>query len=260
MFSKLLTDRRGPIGYVVLNVPERRNAISLDMWQALPGQVTALGSDPAIRCIVLAGAGNNAFSAGADISEFDANRAAEDTVRAYEEATRAATEALMQVDKPVVAAIRGICFGGGLALAMACDLRFAAADARFCIPAARLGLAYGIGGTAHLVERIGAALAAEMLMTARVYTAHEALMRGLVHQVAPEADFDDALAGYTATLASNAPLSILAAKRAIRHVATRREDLRAAAEQAADACTHSQDYAEGRNAFAGKRKPRFVGH
>lgn len=260
MFSKLLTDRRGPIGYLVLNAPERRNAISLDMWQSLPGEVATLGNDPQIRCIVVAGAGGEAFSAGADISEFETNRAGEQAARIYEAATHAATEALMQVPKPVVAAIRGICFGGGFAVAMACDLRFAAADARFCIPAARLGLAYGIGGTAHLVERIGASLTAEMLMTGRVYTAHEGLMRGLVHQVVPVADFDDALAGYTATLASNAPLSICAAKRAIRHVATRREDLREAAEQAAEACTHSRDYAEGRNAFAGKRKPHFTGH
>jgi enoyl-CoA hydratase len=160
----------------------------------------------------------------------------------------------------VVAAIRGICFGGGVALAMACDLRIAAADARFCIPAARLGIAYGVGGTASLVERIGAAMAAEMLLTARTYTAHEALMRGLVHQVAPTPEFDTVLAGYTSAIAANAPLSMTASKRAIRAAASDDETTRHAANAAAAACASSEDYAEGRKAFAAKRKPQFKGN
>jgi enoyl-CoA hydratase len=260
MFSKLITDRRGPIGYLVLNTPERRNAIGLDMWQAIPAMIHSLDSDPDLRCIVLTGAGAEAFAAGADISEFEANRASEETAQIYDAATRDAMTAIMESSKPVVAAIRGICFGGGVALAMACDLRIAAADARFCIPAARLGIAYGVGGTASLVERIGAAMAAEMLLTARIYTAHEALMRGLVHQVAPAPEFDTVLAGYTSVIAANAPLSMTASKRAIRAAASDDNATQQVASAAAAACASSEDYAEGRKAFAAKRKPQFRGN
>lgn len=260
MFSKLITDRRGPIGYLVLNTPERRNAIGLDMWQAIPAMIHSLDSEPDLRCIVLTGAGTEAFAAGADISEFEANRASEETAQIYDAATRDAMTAIMEASKPVVAAIRGICFGGGVALAMACDLRIASADARLCIPAARLGVAYGVGGTSSLVDRIGAAMAAEMLLTARVYTAHEALMRGLVHQVAPVSDFDTVLAGYTGAIAANAPLSMTASKRAIRAATTSDESIQRAAEAAAAACASSEDYAEGRKAFATKRKPQFRGN
>lgn len=229
------------------------------MWQAIPGLIHSLDTDADLRCIVLTGAGTEAFAAGADISEFDDNRASEETARNYDAATRDAVNAIMQASKPVVAAIRGVCFGGGVALAMACDLRIATADARFCIPAARLGVAYGLGGTANLVERIGASMAAEMLLTARVYSAHEALMRGLIHQVAPVADFDTVLAGYTGAIAANAPLSMTASKRAIRASTSEEEVMRRAAEVAAAACASSKDYAEGRKAFAAKRKPVFNG-
>lgn len=229
------------------------------MWQAIPGIMAQLGQDPEIRCIVITGAGNEAFSAGADISEFEANRATGDTARTYDSATHAAIAAIMDAGKPVIAAIRGICFGGGVAIAMACDLRMAATDARFCIPAARLGLAYGTSGTANLVASLGMATATEMLLTARTYNAHEALLRGIVHQVAPTADFDTVVSGYAASLAANAPLSMAASKLAIRLAVTGDPGRRAAAEAAATACSHSADYAEGRRAFAEKRKPRFNG-
>ena len=230
------------------------------MWQAIPGMIHSLDSDPDLRCIILTGAGTEAFAAGADISEFDDNRASEETARIYDAATRDAVEAIMNASKPVVAAIRGVCFGGGVALAMACDLRIASAEARLCIPAARLGVAYGVGGTANLVDRIGASMAAEMLLTARVYSAHEALMRGLVHQVAPVADFDTVLAGYAGAIAVNAPLSMTASKRAIRACTSDAPAHRQAAEAAASACATSSDYAEGRKAFAAKRKPQFNGN
>jgi len=259
MFSKLITDRRGTVAYLVLNTPARRNAISLDMWQAIPGIMAQLGQDPEIRCIVITGAGTEAFAAGADISEFEANRASGDTAHIYDAATHGAIAAIMDTRKPVVAAIRGICFGGGVAIAMACDLRIAATDARFCIPAARLGLAYGMSGTANLVASLGMATATEMLLTARTYTAHEALLRGIVHQVAPASDFDTVVSGYAGSLAANAPLSMAASKLAIRLAVTGDPGLRTAVEEATTACTHSADYAEGRRAFAEKRKPRFNG-
>jgi enoyl-CoA hydratase/carnithine racemase len=259
MVSKLITDRRGPLAYLVLNTPTRRNAISLHMWQAIPGIMAQLGQDNEIRCIVMTGAGTDAFSAGADISEFDTNRATAETARLYDDATRAAVASIMQTPKPVLAAIQGICYGGGMALAMACDLRLASADARFCIPAAKLGIAYGAAGTANLVAAVGAATAAEILLTARTYSAHEALMRGIVHQVSPAADFDTVISGYASAVAANAPLSMSATKSAIRLAVTGDPAASLAAEQAAQACAHSADYAEGRRAFAEKRRPRFNG-
>lgn len=229
------------------------------MWQAIPDIVNQLDQDPDIRCVVITGAGTEAFAAGADISEFEANRATEETAKTYDDATRAAVSAIMDCSKPVIAAIRGVCFGGGVALAVACDLRLAASDARFCIPAARLGVGYGSGGTSTLVGQVGAALAAEMLITARVYSAHEALMRGLVHQVAPVADFDTVVAGYTSGISANAPLSMTATKRAVRFALTSSPEDKALSDAAASACASSEDYSEGRRAFLEKRKPQFKG-
>lgn len=259
MTSKLITDRRGPIGYLVLNTPQRRNALALDVWLAIPRLVAELDQDDQIRCLVITGAGTEAFAAGADISEFEANRATEDAAKVYDDATREAVSSIIGCSKPVVAAIRGICFGGGVALATACDLRLAASDARFCIPAARLGIAYGFGGTARLAQIVGANVATEMLITARVYSAHEALMRGLVHQVAPVADFDTVVEGYTSGIAANAPLSMTASKRAIQAFLTPNANEREEAERAASNCARSEDYAEGRSAFMQKRKPVFRG-
>lgn len=259
MTSKLITDRRGSIGYLVLNTPHRRNALGLDMWQAIPRFVSEFDQNEQIRCLVITGAGTEAFAAGADISEFETNRATEEAAKVYDDATRDAVASIIGCSKPVVAAIRGICFGGGVALAAACDLRLAASDARFCIPAARLGVAYGVGGTARLAHVIGASLATEMLITARVYSAHEALMRGLVHQVAPVAEFDTVVEGYTSAIAANAPLSMTATKRAIQAVLTHQAHDIGEAEAAAVACARSEDYAEGRSAFMQKRKPVFRG-
>jgi enoyl-CoA hydratase len=259
MTSKLIAETRGSAGYLVLNAPQRRNALSLDMWQGLPEIVAAFDADPAVRCIVVTGAGTEAFAAGADISEFDDHRATEDGAKVYDLATHTATAAIAGCNKPVIAAVRGFCFGGGMALAMACDLRLAADDARFCIPAAKLSVGYSYDGTAALVARLGPALATELLFTARTYSAHEALMKGIVHAIAPVADFDNVVKGYVASLAANAPLTIKAAKTAIRAIVSGDAAERAAAETNIAACMTSDDYREGRNAFREKRKPTFQG-
>jgi enoyl-CoA hydratase/carnithine racemase len=260
MTAKLIAEIHGSTGTLVLNAAQRRNALSLDMWQSIPRIVADFDRNTNVRSIVIRGAGDEAFAAGADISEFEANRATDDSAKAYDAATGAATLSLTNCSKPVIAAIRGICFGGGMALAMACDIRLATDDSRFCIPAAKLGVGYGAPGTAALVARLGPSLAAEMLFTGRVYNAQEALARGIVQAVATRADFDSLLSNYTTTLAANAPLSIAASKMAIRAALSGNPQDRAAADQAVAACMASTDYAEGRKAFLEKRKPIFQGH
>ncbi|MFM9862348.1 MAG: enoyl-CoA hydratase [Micropepsaceae bacterium] len=259
MTSKLIAEIHGSTGTLVLNAPERRNALSLDMWQAIPGLVEEFEKDLGIRSIVVRGAGSEAFAAGADISEFEANRATDESAKAYDAATGRATLSLSRCSKPVIAAVQGICFGGGMALAMACDLRLATDNSRFCIPAAKLGIGYGFAGTAALVAKLGPSCTAEMLFTAKVYSAHEALMRGIVQAVAPVADFDNVLKGYTTMLGQNAPLSILASKKAIQAALSHDANDRSEADRAVAACMASADYAEGRKAFLEKRKPAFHG-
>lgn len=259
MTSKLIADIRGSVGYLILNAPDRRNALSLDMWVGIPPIIERFAQDPQVRVIVVAGQGQEAFCAGADISEFDANRASDQAAAAYDRATDSAVQSLYRCAKPVIAAIRGICFGGGFALALGCDLRLASDDSRFCIPAARLGIGYGLGGTAALVQRLGPGTTADILFTAQVYSAHEALALGIVQRLAPVSEFDALVEKYVATLSANAPLSIAASKAAIRATLSADTAARAEALRSVAACTVSADYKEGRGAFMAKRKPKFEG-
>jgi enoyl-CoA hydratase/carnithine racemase len=259
MTSKLIAEIRGSAGYLILNAPGRRNALDHDMWAGIPPIIERFAKEPSVRLVLLTGQGGSAFSAGADISEFDDNRANDESGQAYERATEAAFASLYQCTKPVVAAIRGICFGGGFALAMACDLRLASDDARFSIPAGKLGIGYGLLLTEALVRRVGAATAADMLLTARIYSAAEALARGIVQRVAPAATFDALVQDILATVGENAPLSLAASKTAIHAAVDGDEAARATAAKLFAACMRSEDYKEGRRAFAEKRKPKFEG-
>ena len=192
----LHVDREGPIGYVTIDNPTRRNAISAEMWRAFPRVLGELDADRAVRCIVLRGAGDHAFAAGADISEFERNRADSTATRAYEEATGAAHLALENSPKPVIAQIHGFCMGGGLAIALSCDLRYCADDAQFAIPAARLGVGYGLHGHRRLVATVGHANAREIMFSARRYDALEASAIGLVNRVVGRAELADYVAGF----------------------------------------------------------------
>lgn len=249
--------RDGPVGVLMLNRPDRRNALNREMWAALPDLVTALDRDPETRVLVLRGAGTEAFAAGADISEFAENRANPELARDYEALNGKAFAALRSTAKPAVAMISGFCIGGGLALALACDLRIAGADALFALPPARLGLAYPVDGLRDLLHAVSPAFAKEMLFTARRYKAEEALSAGLVHRVVPQDRIEAETRALVAEIAENAPLTIKASKRAIDALAGRpvAEDLTALAA----ACFASADYAEGQRAFLEKRKPRFTG-
>ena len=248
------------VATLTIDHPARLNAMSLAMWQSIPALVAQAVADPAVSVIVLTGAGGKAFCAGADISRFGTERTGAQAVATYDAAVEQAETALAQAAKPAVALIGGLCFGGGLGLAMTCDLRLCSDEARFRLPAARLGIGYGLHGVMRLTQRLGFAAAAEILFTARILDAAEAKGLGIVSRVFPAASFSDDSAACLATIAANAPLSLMAAKSALVQLAKPEGSRDPAAVQAAvAACYESADYAEGQLAFAQKRTPQFRG-
>jgi enoyl-CoA hydratase/carnithine racemase len=256
--GKLRVERDGPVGRLVLDNPERRNAIGADMWRAIVPAMAGFNADASIRCIVIRGEGTQAFAAGADNSEFEKNRSSEGDVKEYEAATSAAHVAIESSPKPVIALIHGFCVGGGLAVALSCDLRYADASSRFAVPAARLGLGYGVHGTGRLVATVGHAAAREIMFSARRYNADEALAMGLVNRVLPDAELDDYVRKVALELAANAPMTIAASKAVINALAEPNGDF-SDAEAAVARCMKSEDYVEGRRAFMEKRAPDFKG-
>jgi enoyl-CoA hydratase/carnithine racemase len=257
--GKVVVRREGAVGWVVLDNQARRNAVSVAMWQGLADALRAFRDDDGVRAVVLTGAGDKAFASGADISEFESRRSTEDAIAEYNRIASDANGALKTFPKPTIAMIRGYCFGGGVGLALGCDLRFAAEDAVFSVPAARLGLAYPMGSVKALFDAVGAAHAKEILFTARRYGAAEALRIGLVSRVVPGADLEKSVGECTAMIADNAPLTVAASKLAVdAMVAAPGGDL-AAAEAAAKGALASEDYKEGRRAFMEKRRPVFTG-
>lgn len=248
----------GSIAWAVLNRPERRNALNASMWAAIPPVMRALDHHPGVRVIVIRGAGAEAFAAGADISEFGAARQDSRAAADYEALNGAAFAAIRGAAKPVIAMIQGYCFGGGLAMALACDLRVADASAVFSLPPARLGLAYPLDGLRDLVATVGAARAKEMLFTARRLTADQALAIGLIDRLAGGAEAETRQ--LCDSIAEGAPMTVAHAKRAIDLIAGRPGHVsEETVNDLAAHCFNSADYAEGRAAFAEKRKPAFRG-
>jgi enoyl-CoA hydratase/carnithine racemase len=258
--DKMLAEKRGAIGVMTFNNPERHNAVSLEMWRAADAILADFVADREIRVIVVTGAGGKAFVSGADISRFESERATEEAVKTYNEAVDRMYGGIHDLPKPTIAMIRGYCIGGGLGLAIACDVRVCSDASRFALPAARLGLGYGYAGVRRFLDLVGPAVTKEIFYTARQYDAATALRWGLVNHVLPDAEVEKFVMEMADAIAANAPLTVAAVKGVVLEAQRdpERRDL-ARAQRLVDACFASQDYVEGRRAFMEKRKPRFVG-
>ena len=258
--GKILAGAADGIARLVFNNPEKRNAVSLAMWEAVSDAVAGFAADASVRVLLVSGAGGKAFVSGADISRFEQERTGEDAVARYNTAAEAAYVALAAFPRPVIAAIDGACVGGGLALAVSCDIRIAAEDSRFGLPAARLGLGYPFSGISRLIGIVGRAAAAEILFTATLYDAAQAKDWGLVNRVVQAGEVQAAAEALAAQIAANAPLTVAAAKRAlVEHAKDPAARDLAAVQAMVLAAFASDDYREGQAAFRDKRPPRFTG-
>ena len=258
--DKMISKVEAGVGWMIFNNPERHNAISLEMWEAALEIMAGFSADSEVRVMVVTGAGGKAFASGADISKFKDERQEAAAVAHYQETTQKAYDTVLGMPIPTIAMIRGYCIGGGTALAVCCDLRICTENARFGVPAAKLGLGYGLNRAKPLVDLIGPAYAKEMFFTGRQFTAQEAEKMGLVNRVVPNDQLEAAIEEITRTIAENAPLTVKCAKLVVGEVlkdADKRDV--AATERAVEACFKSQDYKEGQAAFMEKRKPRFIG-
>lgn len=258
--ESVIVRREPPIGWLIFNRPEKHNAFNLEVWTAIPRLLAELEDDPEIRVIVVRGAGEKAFSAGADISEFKAEAQSGKSPHKNAGKREPAFVALADCQKPTVAMIHGICFGGGSALALNVDLRIVSTEARFAITPARLGLGYPYSGIERAVRELGASWTKYMFLTAGPVDAERALQIGLAHEVHPPEKLEDATRELALKIAANAPLTLQALKECIRQAQTDDENRDIAKAHAlVSACFESADYQEGLNAFAEKRKPEFKG-
>jgi len=260
MTGRMLSEKTGGIGWMTFSNPTKRNAMSLEMWNALAEILADFQADPAIRVVVMQGDGDKAFVSGADISQFEKNRSDAEAAASYSAVSDGARAALNALDKPLLALIRGFCMGGGLGIAMAADVRFAASDSKFGIPAANLGIAYAHDSLRRLVGLVGPAAAKDILFSARRLDAEEALRLGLINRIcAPEA-LEAEVRAYAEAVAQKAPLSLRASK-AIVNELMKPESAQDAAMMRGhvETCFNSADYTEGRRAFMEKRTPVFQG-
>ncbi len=258
--GKMLAARDGGVGIITFNQPEKRNAVSMEMWLGLGEILTGFEKDDTISVVVLQGAGDKAFVSGADISQFAKNRNNADAQKEYDRVTGIGRQTYHNFPKPIIAKIHGFCMGGGLAIAMATDLRIGTPDSQFGIPAARLSIAYAPDSVKRLIDLVGPAHARMILYTARRIGGVEAERIGLINQCVSVEDLDEAIMSIARTISENAPLSVRASKLTISEM-LKDESQRdmAAIKEIGEICFNSADYKEGRTAFMEKRAPRFVG-
>ena len=256
--DKMIARKEGPIGWMIFNNPARHNAVSLEMWQAIPKILDDFEADDNVRIIVVAGEGGKSFVSGADISQFEKNRASEEDTKIYDRTTEDATNRLSECLKPTIAMIDGYCMGGGVSIAMSCDFRIASDKSRFGVPAAKLGVGYMPHGLKKLLDVVGPAYTKEIFFTARQFSADEALEMGWVNRVLPADQLKGYVEEYAATIGGNAPLTIRAVKKSVMELLKPESERKLEGAIAmVRACFASEDYIEGRRAFMEKRKPQF---
>ena len=258
--GKMLAAKEDGVGLITFNQPEKRNAMSVEMWVGLGEILDEFAEDSSVRVVILTGAGSKAFVSGADISQFDKLRSNADAQQEYERMTSVGRDKFAAFRKPTIARIRGFCLGGGLAIAMQADLRIAAVDSQFGIPAAKLSVAYAPDSVKRLIDLVGPAHARMILYTARRIDAEEAERIGLINKKVEDEELSDEVLDLARTIADNAPLSVAASKLTINEM-LKDESQRdvAAMKRMMDTCFNSADFKEGRTAFMEKRAPRWVG-
>ena len=258
--DSLLSEVREGVAWITFNNPARHNAMSQEMWDGAADLLDQYAAAPAVRAIVLTGSGNRAFVAGADISKFESQRSSEEARASYDRSVNGFHVSLLRVAKPTIARIDGYCIGGGLAIAISCDIRVCSNKSTFGVPAAKLGIGYKFKGIRELERLVGPAFTAEIFYTGRQFDAEEARVMGLINRVVPEAELDETVGDLVGRIARNAPLSIKAVKEALIELGKPEADWDLSAHQATVKQTGtSADYIEGRSAFMEKRPPRFIG-
>jgi enoyl-CoA hydratase len=256
----LVVEKKGAIGWIVFDQPQKRNAINGAMWRGIPEAMKQFDADAGVRCVAFRGAGTEAFSAGADISEFQKIRAERQSVSQYDGLLDEVLHSIQDSRKPSLAMIHGFCMGGGLEIALACDLRYCGKSAQFAIPAAKLGLAYNVEGHKRLLETVGHARAREIMFLGGRYDSAQGLAMGLVHRVVADAQLEELVNSVLKILCENAPLAIANSKTIIEeYVKAGGLPDHKVMDAAIDRAARSADYEEGRKAFMEKRKPRFEG-
>jgi len=258
--DKMLSRIEDGVGYITFNNPEKHNAVSIEMWDALEKILDEFRSSKDIRVIVLNGAGGKSFVSGADISKFDKERSSKEAVLSYNKRTQKVYELLETFPKPTIAMIDGYCIGGGLNLAVCCDIRICSEKSKFAMPAAKLSLGYPFSSIKRLFDVMGPGMAKHFMFTAEKISASEALACGLVQKLVSEENIETYVRDYALTISHNAPLTIKARKQVgIEILKNPDERNLLLCEQLASACFDSEDYKEGRKAFMEKRKPNFKG-
>ena len=258
--NKMLSRIENGVGYITFNNPEKHNAVSIEMWDALERILDDFRSDNTVRVIVLNGAGGKSFVSGADISKFDKERSSKEAVLSYNKRTQKVYENLETFPKPTIAMINGYCIGGGLNLAVCCDIRICSEKSKFAMPAAKLSLGYPFSSIKRLFDVMGPGMAKHFMFTADKISAKEALTCGLIQKLISEDDIETFVKDYALTISKNAPLTIKAMKQiGVEILKNPDERDLAICEQLASACFDSEDYKEGRRAFMEKRQANFKG-